>query len=238
MHISTNLNYDPLAFIGKRSFNEVVFYLWRGKLPKPNEKKLLDAILVAAAEHGVEPPSTFVPRVVTSVGNSMHVALASGMLAIGTRHGGAIEGAVKLLASSEKASEVVARHLKTKTPIPGLGHRVYKGVDPRAKAIFDIAKKLKFKNSYFKKAYQIEKEFKKQKGIHIPLNIDGAMASALLELGFDPRLSEAFFLLSRFIGMAAHIREEQEQNNPYYRLDLNTPEVSRRDSSGVLKRGS
>lgn len=219
MHITTNLSYDPVSFIGQRSFSDTIFYLWRGKFPKPREKKLLDAILVAAAEHGVESPSTYIPRVVTSVGNPMHVALASGMLAIGTRHGGAIAGSAQLLASSEKAAGIVRRYLKNKTPLPGLGHRVYKDVDPRAEAIFNVAKKLKFKNQYFKKAYQIEKEFEKQKGICIPLNIDGAMAAGLLELGFDPRLSEAFFLLSRFIGMAAHVKEEQAQNNPYYRLD-------------------
>lgn len=210
---------DFLELIQKRSFTDVIFLLWRGSFPKPNEKKLLDALLVSAVEHGIEPPSLYVPRIIASVGNPTHVALASGMLSIGTRHGGAIQGAAELLASKEKAADIVARHLTNKSPIPGLGHRVYKDADPRAEVLHTVAKKNKLNGKYFKKAYAMVREFNQQKGKFIPLNIDGAMAAGLLELGFTPHLSESLFLLSRLVGMAAHIKEEQEQNNPYYRLD-------------------
>lgn len=219
MHITTSIKYSPEEAIGKYSFAEVIFLLWRGKLPEKPEVQLLDAILVAAVEHGVAPPSAFIPRVVASTGNPMHVALASGMLAIGTRHGGAIQAAAEMLASPEKPADIVSAALAAKKPIPGLGHQVYKDVDPRAKAIYDQAKKLKLAGKFFAKAYAIEKEFKKQKGKHIPLNIDGAMAAGMLELKLDPKLAEAVFLLSRLVGMAAHVKEEQEQNNPYYRLE-------------------
>ena len=224
MHIRTNISYSAEEAINKHSFIETRLLLWRGKLPDKPEAELLNAILVSAVEHGVEPPSVFVPRVVASVGNPMHVALASGLLATGTRHGGAIQAAAEMLASQDAPADIVARALDTKKPIPGLGHQVYKDVDPRAEAIYNKANQLKFKCKYFQKAYEIEKEFKKQKGKHIPLNIDGAMAAGMLELKLDPKLAEAVFLLSRLVGMAAHVKEEQEQNNPYYRLsDNKTP---------------
>ena len=52
----------------------------------------------------------------------------------------------------------------------------------------------------------------------IPLNIDGAVAAILLELKFDPRLGEAVFLMARIAGMSAHVLEEYDQANRYYRL--------------------
>src|SRR3989344_5471862 len=67
------------------SFSEMIFFILKNKLPKINETKLLDAILVSCIEHGVEAPSAYVPRVIISTGNHINAALAGGLLAIGDR---------------------------------------------------------------------------------------------------------------------------------------------------------
>ena len=104
--------------------------------------------------------------------------------------------------------------------IPGFGHKVYKNKDPRAFAIYKKAKELGFSCKYFNLAYEIEKEISKKKGKKIPLNIDGAIATSMLELNLDLQLGKALFIIPRLVGSAAHILEEYKQKNPYYRLEL------------------
>ena len=204
--------------IKDNSFMEVVFLLWRGSLPRRKEIQLFDAILVSCAEHGTSVPSLYVPRVSASVGNSMHTALAAGLLSTGTNHGGAIEPAAKLLVETTDIKTAVTKYLQAQQLLPGFGHRMYKIRDPRAKTLHDKAKQLNFPCAWFDKAYALEEELKKQKGKMVPLNVDGAAAAALLELGFNWRFGQAAFLLARLAGMAAHVVEEQNQHNPYYRL--------------------
>ena len=207
--------HNVIDLLSSRSFAEVIFLLLRGDFPNEKEKALLETILVASVEHGVESPSTFVPRVVASTGNDFHVALATGMLSIGKNHGGAGEAAAQLLSSEKSVEEIVEEN----RVIPGFGHKTYKDEDPRATAIYKRAKELGFECKYFERAYSIERILEQKKGKKIPLNIDGAQAAALLELGFDWRLGKAFFLMGRIVGMSAHVLEELDQKNSYHRLE-------------------
>lgn len=204
--------------IKDKTLVDMLFLLWRGDLPTPKEKKLLDAMLVSVVEHGVEAPSIFISRVVASTGNTMNAALASSALSVGEKHGGAIESAARMLLDEKSAQEIVEERLTQKRTIPGLGHKVYKTEDPRTTAIHAKAEQLKFKNTYFKKAYDIETEFKKQKGKKLPLNVDGALAACMLELGFDPMYGKALFIIPRMIGASAHVVEELSGSTSYRRL--------------------
>lgn len=211
--------YDLVDLIKTKSLSDVAFLLLRGDLPKENEKKLLEAMLVASAENGIEAPSIFVPRVVVSSGNDMHVALAAGMLSIGEKHGGAAQNAAKFFADhKDESSKTIIEEHKNDI-IPGFGHKIYKEEDPRAKALYEKTKELGFSCKFFDFAYNIGKELENKKGKKLPLNIDGALACCMLELGFDQELGKAIFLISRIVGMSAHILEEMKQGNSYYRLN-------------------
>ena len=96
------------SLVKKATVADMVMLLWNGKLPTKNQRALLDTILVAMTEHGVESPSTFVPRISASTGNAMNAALATSALAVGTKHGGAIEAAAYLLARKESAQDIVS----------------------------------------------------------------------------------------------------------------------------------
>ena len=113
----------------------------------------------------------------------------------------------------------MARSEKNKKPIAGFGHKIYKDEDPRATIIYSKAKEFGLNLKYFEKAYAIEKVLESRKGKKLPLNIDGALAAGLLALGFKTRVGKALFVLSRIVGMTAHIIEEQEQANSYHRLE-------------------
>lgn len=202
----------------KHSYIDGVFLLLGGRLPKKSERELLDTILLACVEHGVEVPSAFVPRVVVSTGNTMNAAIAAGALAIGDWHGGAVEQCAKLLQSDLSGEEVVAHALAARERVPGYGHKISKDKDPRAEFIIAQAKKLKLAGKYFKKAEAIRAALA-QNGKKLPLNVDGALAAAISELGFDWRLGKAFFILGRMPGMIAHAHEEMVREKPFRRFE-------------------
>jgi citryl-CoA lyase len=204
--------------IKKYSFADGIFLSLVGRMPKKNEHDLLDTILLACVEHGVEMPSAFVPRVIASTGNSMNAAVAAGVLAVGDWHGGAVEQCAKILQSDVSAEGIVSYALTAKERIPGYGHKVYKDKDPRAEAIIAKAKKLKLSGKYFKKALAIRALLAKN-GKQLPLNIDGALAAAISEMGMDWRLGKTIFILGRMPSMIAHAREETVREKPYRRFE-------------------
>ncbi len=207
------------GLIGKLSFTEAAFLAIQGRLPKKSETRMLDAVLVATIEHGVEVPSAFVPRISASVGNPSHVALAAGILSTGNSHGGAIEEAMRNFSLKTGPAGLVKERLARGERLAGYGHKIYKDKDPRAEALIALAKKLKFGQKHIARAEAIRKELLKQAGISLPLNVDGAIAAILLEMGFDPVLGKAFFVFARMPGMMAHVEEEMKNEKPYRRLD-------------------
>jgi len=213
--------HDVVELINEHTLVETIFLLWRGSWPRLEEVKLLEAMLVAAVENGLEAPSLYVPRVSASAGNNMHTALAAGILAIGERHGGAVEAAAMMLSQPKSAADMVAEFMRDKKYLPGFGHKIYKDEDPRATALQTKAAQCGLVGKFFTLAKEIETKVELTKGKKIPLNIDGALAAGMLELHFDPRLGKALFILPRLIGMAAHVLEEYQQGNSYYRLEAN-----------------
>ena len=201
------------------SFVDTVFLLYAGKLPTDGERALLDAMLTASAEHGIEAPSLYTPRISVASGNSVHVGMAAGILAIGEAHGGAGEASARVLAASESPEEIVSRFEKEGKFIPGFGHKIYKEEDPRATIIYTKAKEGNVSLDAFEKAYAIEALLEKQKGKKLPLNIDGAFAAGVLSLGMNPSAAKALFVFGRVAGMGAHAIEESIQKNGYWRLD-------------------
>ena len=207
--------HDVVDLIKNHTFTETIFLLLRGDLPEKREAELLESMLIASLENGIEAPSLYVPRIVAASGNDFHTALAAGMISIGEKHGGAAEKAAELFASGKTAQAIVDEH----KIIPGFGHKIYKDEDPRTTALFEKAKALGFSLQHFNLAHEIEQALAAKKGKKLPLNIDGALACCMLELGFSPKLGKALFLISRIVGMSAHVLEEYQQGNSYYRLE-------------------
>jgi citryl-CoA lyase len=208
--------------VGNLSFSEAIYLVLKGELPRENEAKMLDAIFVSLVEHSIAPPSVIAARAVASGGNSLHVGVGAGVLAFGEAHGGALEGAMKFLQENinRNPSEVVKEYFDKKIRIPGYGHRYYKDFDPRSKALLDIAKELGFYGRYAEFALEIEKEIEKFKGKKLILNVDGAIASIVSEMGFDYRLGKGFFIIGRVPGLVAHVYEEITMEKPFSkRLD-------------------
>ncbi len=210
--------------MGRMPLSAVAFLLLAGRMPNAKEAKLIDAILVSSVDHGVTPPTTFASRMVASAGVPLPTAVAAGILAVGDVHGGAIENAARTLqeyvkrTAGEKLTLVQAARIMVDDFrargefVPGFGHRLHTK-DPRTRRLFQIATDLELAGKHVLLALAVEKVFETD-GKPLPINVDGAIAALILDLGFDPGLGKAFFLLGRVFGLVAHVYEEQTRERP------------------------
>lgn len=217
--------YDLIDLTNKVSFTESIFLVLKGELPNEKEAKLLNSLLVSSIEHGVEAPSTTIARLTASNGVPSSTAIAAGVASIGDSHGGAAEALAKILqenADDPKAAKLLVNKYKTEGKrIPGYGHKIYKDKDPRTEMLIKIANETGFGNKYVKLALEIENELTEAyaaKDTKVPLNIDGAIAALMSELGFDWRFGKSLFIISRVVGIAAHVHEEQTTGKPVRRI--------------------
>lgn len=203
----------------EHTFPEVIFLLLGGRMPSEKETVMLNMVLVSCAEHGVEAPSAFSSRVSASVGNPLHVALAAGLLSTGDWHGGAIERAAQYLQSEDSPEHIVSTLRARGEKLSGFGHKIYKDKDPRAELLLEKAREYGVAGNGVARVRALETELATQSGKHLPINIDGAIAAIITDLGFDWRLGNAFFLLGRTPGILAHAHEEMVNEKPYRRID-------------------
>ncbi len=214
----TNINDGQEIIRGKKlaglikanTFTETIFLIWQGRMPKPAEIKMLDALLVSAIDHGTGTASAMTARIVSSAKNSLHTSLAAGILAMGERHGSAIESAAKFFVEN-KDNKNLAQTIKElkdkKVRLAGFGHAVLVK-DERSTELLKMAKKLGFYKECCKVAEVVEKELNKISSKPLPLNIDGAMGAILADMGFDPKIMKGVFIAGRVPGLVAHIYEE------------------------------
>ncbi|MBI4774988.1 MAG: citryl-CoA lyase [Deltaproteobacteria bacterium] len=211
--------------MGKASFAQAVYLALVGELPPPNAERLVEAILVSSIDHGVTPPSCQTARNIASTGSPLNAAVAGGVLAISRHHGGAIEDSMIFFIeavkrkeeagwdSAKTAEHVVETYRGQQKRIPGFGHRIHTR-DPRTAKLFQIAGEQGLAGPYVQMALDVQAANEKLSGRNLPINVDGAIAALLCEMGFDPGLANAFFMMARVPGLIAHVREEQTRMRP------------------------
>jgi citrate synthase len=115
------------------------------------------------------------------------------------------------------AEQVVTEAREKKQRILGFGHRVHTA-DPRTTRLFQIADDENISGEHILLAKAIEKTLHHMTGKHLPINVDGAIAAIISDMGFDWRLGKGFFLLGRVAGLTAHAHEEQTAFKPMRKM--------------------
>lgn len=225
--------YNQKDLIEKIRYSDMVFLLLKGRLPSVREGKLFNHVLVSFCDHGVTPPSTQTARLITSSGSPVNSAIAGALLSFGHKHAGAIQQSMELYQSSISslhliedsgidnkliaglAIDIVSEYLGENKKIPGFGHRYHK-VDPRAEKLMELAITEGLIGPHVKLALAIEDLLFERKKIR--LNVDGANAAILSDLGFDPELGLGVFIVGRVPGILAHIREEKMDEKEFRRF--------------------
>ena len=219
--------------MGKCSFSDMVFLMLKGELPTENEGKMLDIMLVSCIDHGVTPPSALAALTSASTGAPYNAALAAGILSINEHHGGAIENSMRMLMElketldsskdngrdfSAAVGSLVQRYRDQKKKLPGFGHRIHKN-DPRTSKLLEYAREFGLADSWVRLLEGLADGVGKAFGRDLPVNVDGAIAALLLEMGIAPELANSFFIMSRVPGLVAHIHEEKSIQKPMRRID-------------------
>lgn len=213
--------YALADLVQKKSFVETIFLLLKGQLPNDKETRMMDAMLTAAIDHGPGTASAMTARVVASVKNSMHTALAAGILAMGERHGSAIEWAAKFFQENASTTDVpaLAKKLKEeKVRVAGYGHAVLKH-DHRSDLLFSIAKETGVYGKHCQFAEEFGKELNALSSKPLPLNIDGSMAAVASDMGFDWQILKGLFIIARMPGLVSQVYEEATNDIGLRRLD-------------------
>jgi citrate synthase len=207
--------------IGKISFTDHVWLLVTGALPTPVQRSVLDATLVAIAEHGLVPSVQASRMTLAAAPEALQGAVAAGILGCGSVILGAAEAAGRLLhevvtraAGAEPdaaASDVVREYRGAGRPVPGYGHPLHKAQDPRALRLLALSRELKSAGRYAAAAAAIERVLPAITGKPLVMNVSGAIPAVLLDAGYPLLALKGVPILARTASLIAHLLEEQER---------------------------
>ncbi|HEY2288437.1 MAG TPA: citrate/2-methylcitrate synthase, partial [Streptosporangiaceae bacterium] len=176
--------------------------------PSPGLLRATSAALVLLADHELA-ASTLAARAAASVRADPYAVVGTGLGAVsGALHGGASLGAEALIAAAagpDDVPRVVAELLRRGEKVPGFGHFVYRGGDPRATVLLDLVRRAAPKSGQLAVAEAVLAEVS-HKSLPEP-NIDFALATLARVAGMVRGAGEAFFAVSRTAGWIAHALE-------------------------------
>jgi citrate synthase len=194
-------------------------YLMNGEEPTKEAADTLDVAFVLHADHGMN-ASTFSARVTISTLSDMYSAITSAIGTLkGPLHGGANEEVIRMLeeiGSVENVDAYIENQLAQKKKIMGIGHRVYKTLDPRAPHLRAMAIKLSEKigePKWIKMSERIAELMKQKKNLNA--NVDFYSATVYYSLGIPTDLFTPVFAIARTSGWCAHVLEQLEDNRLY-----------------------
>jgi citrate synthase len=194
-------------------------YLLDGTEPSEQKTKTLDVAFVLHAEHGMN-ASTFSARVTISTLTDIYSAITAAVATLkGPLHGGANEGVIHMLQEIDTPDRVdayVEKALAEKKKIMGIGHRVYKVLDPRAPHLRNMAVQLSRElgePKWIEMSERIAALMKEKKGLYA--NVDFYSATVYYSLGIPTDLFTPIFAISRMAGWTAHVLEQLADNRLY-----------------------
>jgi citrate synthase len=208
--------------VGSITFTEHFWLLLTGALPTPAQLRILDATLVAIAEHGMVPSVQAARMTLAAAPEALQGAVAAGILGCGSVVLGSSEAAGRLFAEvqarsdgkpslREAALEVIREYRGAKRAIPGFGHPLHKGRDPRALRLFAVARETGTAGRHAQIASLIEELLPEVVGRPLALNVSGAIPAVLLDAGYPLLALKGVPLLARTAGLVGHLLEEQQR---------------------------
>lgn len=208
-------------------------YLLNGEEPTAEATKTLDVAYVLHADHGMN-ASTFSARVTIATLSDIYSAITSAIGTLkGPLHGGANEGVIHMLqeiGSEDKVDAWVEEQLAQKKKIMGIGHRVYKVLDPRAPHLRAMAIQLceqLGEPKWIRMSERIAELMRERKQLNA--NVDFYSATVYYSLGIPTDMFTPIFAIARTSGWTAHVLEQLADNRLYRPLsEYVGPEVGKK----------
>lgn len=213
----------------REDLNEAAHFLYLmngGEMPTDRAIRTLDVALTLHADHGMN-ASTFSARVTIATLSDMYSAVTSAIGTLkGPLHGGANEGVIHMLqeiGELEKVDEYLEGKIARREKIMGLGHRVYKVLDPRAPHLRKFAVQLTEElgeAKWIKMSERIAEVMRERKGLNA--NVDFYSATVYYSLGIPTDLFTPIFAIARTSGWTAQILEQLRDSRLYRPMTLYT----------------
>jgi citrate synthase len=205
--------------IGHVSFSDHIWLLITGQLPTAGQRTVLDATLVAIAEHGLVPSVQVSRMTLAAAPEALQGAVAAGILGCGSVILGAAEAAGRLLVEvlegatgstlAESAARSVLAHKETRRPVAGYGHPLHKGRDPRVERLFQVAEQAGLAGQHAAAARAVEGVLPGIIGKALAMNVSVAIPAILLDAGYPLLALRGVPILARTASLVAHLLEEQ-----------------------------
>lgn len=198
----------------------------------------VDKIFIELIDHGPNVSGAVNAIITTRAGRDMSSAIASGLLTVGDRFGGAVNGAAETwftaVSRGTTPEMLVAQNSSSREHILGIGHRkysVYKP-DPRVEELVVYAKQVLRETTYLNFALKVA-ELTTKKRANLILNVDGAMSAIFMdylkekERFTEEKLSDlinigffnALFIIPRTVGFTGNYLEQKHIDEGLFRLD-------------------
>jgi citrate synthase len=209
--------------IGHVSFTDHIWLLITGALPSAGQCAVLDATLVAIAEHGLVPSVQASRMTLAAAPEALQGAVAAGVLGCGSVILGAAAASGQLLADvlaraaasktalDEVALERVQEERAARRPIAGYGHPLHKQSDPRVARLIDVAVQAGCAGRHIEAARAVERALPAVIGKPLAMNVSAAIAAVLLDAGYPLLALKGVPILARTASLIAHLLEEQER---------------------------
>jgi citrate synthase len=217
----------PADIMGKLTLTELAYLLVTRREPTPAQTRLLDAVLVSLADHGLTPSALAARLTYTGAPEAVQGAIAAGLLGAGSVFLGPAGDTAQFLfdalhadgAPADPDDARLARIAEAAVDarraagerVPGLGHPVHKDVDPRTPRLYAVAAEEGLLGPHLRLLEQVARVHEQRTGKHLPVNGAGAGGAALVDLGLPPSSARGVVLIARTAGLVAHLVDEAEQ---------------------------
>ena len=207
--------------IGHLSFADYFFLLLTGRRPDAACSAVLNATLVAIAEHGLVPSVQASRMTFAAAPDALQGAVAAGILGCGSVILGASETAGRLFMDvaaradagatlPDAATAAIAELKAARAAIPGYGHPLHKERDPRVDRLIEVATQAGADLRYVRIAQALEEVIPGIVGKDLRMNVSAAIPAVLLGVGFPVASLRGVPILARTAGLIAHLAEEAE----------------------------
>lgn len=182
-----------------------------GLRPRASTLSAISTSLILCADHGLN-PSSFAARIAASAGADVYACIAAGLATLsGPRHGGMPARVASLFAEigrPERTARVVGERLRRGDDIPGFGHPLYPGGDPRAGPLIEAARRVSPRGRVTSIVEALVQTMELAGGQ--PPTLDLGLAAVAAALGLPHGGATALFAVGRSAGWVAQVLEQRE----------------------------
>ena len=208
--------------IGKVDFTSYFWFLVTGVEPNETQLFFANAVLTAIAEHGLVPSVVASRMTFAAAPEAFQGAVAAGLLGCGSVVLGSAEQSgrfiAELVAKVKESGDFDAVALEgvkalraERKAIPGFGHPLHSEGDPRANLLFKMAEEKGAVSDHIKMVYAVKKAIPQVINRELPINVNGAIPTVMLDVGFPLEALKGISLLARTASLIGHLQEESER---------------------------